>query len=109
MTTLQFGWHMPSFPVDGSDGATFIAQIDRTLARVQDDFTSVWVDDHLMPWAEWQPNDTPYLECLTTISYFAARYPALKFGSSVFGQSPFSSRDRLRSASSTPSFWQRAQ
>ena len=87
MTTLQFGWHMPSFPVDGSDGATFTAQIDRTLARVQDDFTSVWVDDHLMPWAEWQSNDTPYLECLTTISYFAARYPAFKFGSSVFGQS----------------------
>ena len=40
-----------------------------------------------MPWATWQANDTPYLECLTTIAYFAAAYPTLKFGSSVIGQS----------------------
>jgi alkanesulfonate monooxygenase SsuD/methylene tetrahydromethanopterin reductase-like flavin-dependent oxidoreductase (luciferase family) len=40
-----------------------------------------------MPWATWQSNDTPYLECLTTIAYFAATYPTLQFGASVLSQS----------------------
>jgi alkanesulfonate monooxygenase SsuD/methylene tetrahydromethanopterin reductase-like flavin-dependent oxidoreductase (luciferase family) len=87
MTTLQFGWHMPSFPVDGSDGAAFIDQIHQTLARIHPHVDSVWVDDHLMPWARWQSNDTPYLECMTTIASFAAAYPTLQFGASVLCQS----------------------
>ena len=87
MNELKFGWHMPSFPVDGSDGRAFIEQIDHTLDRVHSHFDSVWVDDHLMPWAEWQSNDTPYLECMTTITHFAARYPSLNFGASVLCQS----------------------
>jgi alkanesulfonate monooxygenase SsuD/methylene tetrahydromethanopterin reductase-like flavin-dependent oxidoreductase (luciferase family) len=87
MNTLNFGWHMHSFPVDGSSGPVFIDQIHQTLQHVQSHFDSVWVDDHFMPWAKWQSNDTPYLECMTTIAYFAAAYPTLKFGSSVLGQS----------------------
>lgn len=86
MTDLKFGWHMHSFPVDGSSGPAFIEQIHHTLERVHPHFDSVWVDDHLMPWAKWQSNDTPYLECLTTIAYFAAAYPTLKFGASVLCQ-----------------------
>lgn len=86
MKDLKFGWHMPSFPVDGSDGSAFIEQIDHTLERVHSHFDSVWVDDHVMPWAQWQPNDTPYLECMTTITHFAARYPSLDFGASVLCQ-----------------------
>lgn len=86
MPELKFGWHMPSFPVDGSSGSAFTAQIHRTLERIHPHFDSVWVDDHLMPWAPWQPNDTPYLECLTTIAYLAAAYPSLQFGSSVLCQ-----------------------
>jgi alkanesulfonate monooxygenase SsuD/methylene tetrahydromethanopterin reductase-like flavin-dependent oxidoreductase (luciferase family) len=87
MSELKFGWHMPSFPVDGSSGPVFIDQIHHTLNRIQPHFDSVWVDDHLMPWAKWQSNDTPYLECLTTIAYFAAVFPTLKFGASVLCQS----------------------
>ena len=87
MSELKFGWHMPSFPVDGSSGPAFIDQIHHTLNRIHPHFDSVWVDDHLMPWAEWQSNDTPYLECLTTIAYFAAAFPTLKFGASVLCQS----------------------
>lgn len=87
MSTLKFGWHMPSFPVDGSDGPAFVAQIHATLAHIQPLLDSVWVDDHLMPWATWQPKDTPSLECLTTIAYFAAAYPSLQFGASVLCQS----------------------
>jgi len=87
MSALKFGWHMHSFPVDGSSGTAFLDQLHQTLDRIHPHFDSVWVDDHMMPWAEWQSNDTPYLECLTTIAYFAAAYPTLKFGASVFCQS----------------------
>ncbi len=86
MPKLQFGWHMHSFPVDGSSGTAFVEQIHNTLGRVHSHFDSVWVDDHVMPWAAWQSNDTPYLECMTTIAYFAAAYPDLTFGSSVLCQ-----------------------
>ncbi len=86
MDNLKFGWHMPSFPVDGADGSAFVEQIDRTLDRIHPHFDSVWVDDHVMPWAQWQSNDTPYLECMTTITHFAARYPSLNFGASVLCQ-----------------------
>src|SRR5437867_2426840 len=87
MGALKCGWHMHSFPVDGSSGRAFIEQIHHTLQRIYPYVDSVWVDDHLMPWAAWQPKDTPYLECLTTIAYFAATYPTLKFGASVLCQS----------------------
>ncbi len=85
--TLKFGWHLHSFPVDGSNSAAFLDQNRKTLDFVQDHFDSVWVDDHFWPWAKWQADDTPYVECLTTIAYFAARYPKLHFGSSVLCQS----------------------
>ena len=78
---------MPSFAADGSDSAAFVAQIHATLRHIEGKLDSVWVDDHLIPWADWQPKDTPALECMTTIAYFAAAYPQLKFGSSVLCQS----------------------
>lgn len=87
MRELKFGWHMHSFPVDGSSGPAFIEQIHHTLQRIHPHFDSVWLDDHLMPWADWQSPDTPYLECATSIAYFAAAYPTLKFGASVLCQS----------------------
>ena len=87
MSALKFGWHVHSFPVDGSSGPAFLDQITRTLDIVAHRFDSAWVDDHVMPWATWQSNETPYLECTTTIAYLAACYPSLKFGSSVLCQS----------------------
>ena len=87
MSELKFGWHVHSFPVDGSSGPAFVDQIHHTLDRIQSHFDSVWVDDHMLPWAQWQSNDTPYLDCLTTIAYFAAAYPRLNFGSHVLCQS----------------------
>src|SRR5918997_327022 len=87
MRELKFGWHMHSFPVDGSSGPTFVEQIHHTLKRIHPHIDSVWVDDHVMPWADWQSKETPYLECLTTIAYFAAAYPTLTFGASVLCQS----------------------
>jgi alkanesulfonate monooxygenase SsuD/methylene tetrahydromethanopterin reductase-like flavin-dependent oxidoreductase (luciferase family) len=87
MANVTCAWHMPSFPVDGSSGTAFIAQIHHTLQRIHPHIDAVWVDDHLMPWATWQPRDTPYLECMTTIAAFAGAYPTLKFGASVLCQS----------------------
>lgn len=87
MSNLKFGWHIHSFPVDGSSGPTFLSQIRHALDLVEPHFDSAWFDDHVMPWAPWQSNDTPYLECTTTIAYLAALYPSLQFGSSVICQS----------------------
>ncbi len=87
MGDLKFGWHMNSFPVDGSSAADFLAQTHATMQRISPAFDSVWVDDHTMPWAKWQAHDTPYVEAMTTLAYFAAAYPAFNFASSVFGQS----------------------
>ena len=87
MTNLRFGWHLHSFPVDGANATDFLAQNLHMLDYVQHHFESVWVDDHVMPWAQWQSNDTPYVECMTTIANLAGRYPTLKFGSSVLCQS----------------------
>ena len=87
MTNLKFGWHMPSFPVEGSNATAFRAQISQTLDATQQYFDSVWVDDHFWPWAKFQAQDTPYIECFTTIAWFAARYPTLRFASCVACQS----------------------
>ena len=78
---------MPSCPVDGSSAAVFLDQLRHALAQLQPHFDSVWVDDHVVPGSSWLPNDTPYLECLTTIAYLAPLYPDLQFGSSVLCQS----------------------
>jgi alkanesulfonate monooxygenase SsuD/methylene tetrahydromethanopterin reductase-like flavin-dependent oxidoreductase (luciferase family) len=87
MASLRFGWHVPSFPVDGSSGKQFVEQIVSTLHRVQDRFDSIWVDDHFVPWAKWQSVDTPYIECVTTMAYLAGMFPKLKIGASVLCQS----------------------
>ncbi len=87
MNQLHFGWHMPSYPLDGSSGSTFVNQIHQILQRLQPHFDSVWVDDHMFPGVSWVSNDTPYLECLTTIAYLAGVYPSLKFGAGVLSQS----------------------
>ena len=87
MGRLQFGWHMPSFPVDGSSGARFVEQIEAVMRDIPNAFDSVWMDDHFWPWAKWQAPDTPYLECATTMAYLAGAFPKLKIASSVFCQS----------------------
>ncbi|NJN83701.1 MAG: LLM class flavin-dependent oxidoreductase [Caldilineaceae bacterium] len=87
MTSIRFGWHMPSFPVDGSPGSVFVEQIINVLERTEGYFESAWADDHMHPWARWQPSDTDALECVTTIAYLAAAFPTWKFGSSVLCQS----------------------
>jgi alkanesulfonate monooxygenase SsuD/methylene tetrahydromethanopterin reductase-like flavin-dependent oxidoreductase (luciferase family) len=87
MAELKFGWHIPSFPVDGSSATAFVDQITTFMAHVDETFDSVWMDDHFVPWAAWQSPETPYLECISTMAYLAAKFPHVKIGSSVFCQS----------------------
>ncbi len=87
MGALRFGWHMPSFPMDGSDGATFVEQIHDFIRRIEPNFDSVWVDDHMFPGYPGISNDTTYLECLTTIAHLATAHPKMTFGASVLCQS----------------------
>lgn len=87
MNHVKFGWHMPSFPVDGSSGPAFVDQLAETLQQVEYAFDSAWMDDHFIPWAAWQSPQTPYLECVSTIAYLAGAFKQIKFASSVFCQS----------------------
>jgi len=80
---VKFGLRIPSFPVDGSGGASFIEQVLSFVGRLSGEFDSAWVCDHLYPWADFVPKETPNLECLTTISYLSALHPSLTFGSIV--------------------------
>jgi len=64
---LQFGWHMPSRPVDGSNAAVFLEQVQQALQHIQPHVDSVRVEDHVIPGAAWLPNDTP-LYCHPKVS-----------------------------------------
>lgn len=86
MKKIGFGWHMPSFPVDGSSGDVFLRQCETFLDIAHGQLDSVWVDDHFWPWATWQSSDTPYTEIVSTMAFYAARYPRLRWVSSMFCQ-----------------------
>ena len=87
MAQIEFGWRVPDFPTDGSDNPTFLRQITATLDRVHGRLASAWVADHVVPWARWQAVDTPAVECWTTLTFLAARYPELTWGQIVLCQS----------------------
>jgi len=84
---MAFGWKTPEFPADGSDYATMIRQTTATLDLVADRFDAAWVTDHVLPWARWQAVETPVIECWTTLTFLAARYPQLPWGTIVLCQS----------------------
>jgi alkanesulfonate monooxygenase SsuD/methylene tetrahydromethanopterin reductase-like flavin-dependent oxidoreductase (luciferase family) len=86
MGLLRFGWHMPSFALGNVRATTLVDQISQTLERIQGCFHSAWSDDHLHVWAPFVTDDTPALECLTTLGYLAAQFPQLHFGSLVICQ-----------------------
>lgn len=87
MARIEFGWRVPDFPTDDSDNATFQAQIMTTLDCLRDRLDSAWVADHVVPWAKWQAVATPTVECWTTLTFLAARYPELQWGAIVLCQS----------------------
>jgi alkanesulfonate monooxygenase SsuD/methylene tetrahydromethanopterin reductase-like flavin-dependent oxidoreductase (luciferase family) len=84
---VEFGWKAPEFPTDGSDHAAMTRQTLATLDLVAGRFDAAWVTDHLLPWARWQAVATPVVECWTTLTFLAARYPQLRWGTIVLCQS----------------------
>src|SRR3712207_2646597 len=88
MATIQFGWRVPDFPIDGSSsGQRFIDQIHSNLEVASEHFASAWVADHVVPWASWQAVETDTVECWTTTAFLAATYPRLTWGTIVLCQS----------------------
>jgi alkanesulfonate monooxygenase SsuD/methylene tetrahydromethanopterin reductase-like flavin-dependent oxidoreductase (luciferase family) len=86
MTMIKFGCRVPAFPVDGSLGDRFRDQNFEYLNAIQGQFDSAWVADHFVPWHQAQDPLTDTLECWTTLTYLAAKYPKLTFGSIVMSQ-----------------------
>jgi len=77
---IGFGWRIPEFPVNGTRGREFVAQILRSLERVEESFDSAWLSDHMIPWADWQSPDIDNLEGWTTINYLIGMFGRLSFG-----------------------------
>ena len=75
---VEFGWKVPEFPVDGGDYAAMTRQTLETLELAAGRFDAAWVTDHVLPWARWQAVATPVVECWTTLTFLAARYPQLR-------------------------------
>lgn len=79
MTKVEFGLMLqpksPAFP------ANDLFDYNRRLIRaLTPGFTTLWAEDHLQ-WGE-----TATIECLTTLTYFAAEFPAFRVGSLVMSQ-----------------------
>ena len=87
MARIEYGWRTPDFPTDGSNSPTFLRQMFDTLDLIRGRFDSAWVADHVIPWSDWQQVDTPTVECWTTLTFLAARYPELTWGPIVLCQS----------------------
>ena len=80
MSKITFGWSIASGP--RPEGlATYTQDVERGLDLISGQFDSAWFIDHTMF------EDNNLMEGWTALTYFAARYPALKFGHAVLCQS----------------------
>ena len=79
MTTVDFGLMLQPMPLNfpGEELFAYNRQLIKALAL---GFTTLWAEDHL----EW--GETATLECLTTLTYFAAEFPQFRVGSLVMSQ-----------------------
>jgi alkanesulfonate monooxygenase SsuD/methylene tetrahydromethanopterin reductase-like flavin-dependent oxidoreductase (luciferase family) len=80
MTKIQFGFILPQIPPDFTRRATFVEDVNRALRLVSGHFESAHMIDHL-------GNNDGDIESFTTLAYFAALHPELKFGHTVICQS----------------------
>ncbi len=80
MATVDFGLMLrPNDP--GRSMSEVMAFNRRCIEALKAGFTTTWLEDHL------QVGQTDNLECLSTISFLAAQYPNLRFGTLVLDQS----------------------
>jgi alkanesulfonate monooxygenase SsuD/methylene tetrahydromethanopterin reductase-like flavin-dependent oxidoreductase (luciferase family) len=85
---VTFGYTVQAFgrpPEPGQTAAQafqeLITRNEQFIAQLPSSFDTVWVEDHL----QW--GIMPTAECWTTLTYLMAKYPNLKFGHIVLGQS----------------------
>ena len=71
---------MPSRP-SVTQMQEWMSTLDTSIPQLARDFESLWISDHFF----W--GDTPTMEAWTTLSFMAARWPNLKVGTMVLGQS----------------------
>lgn len=81
MATIQFGYVITADIAAGISQAAYLDAVNRALEMVSGVFDSAWMIDHL------QFTDMPLLEGLSSIAYFSALHPRLKFGNTVLCQS----------------------
>ncbi|HUS14057.1 MAG TPA: LLM class flavin-dependent oxidoreductase [Chloroflexia bacterium] len=78
MSKIDFGWFVPPLGIAESGFVPLaIYQQERILPAVVAHFDSLWVPDHL--YAFDNPAE-PFLECWTTITWLAARFPGVRLG-----------------------------
>jgi len=78
---IEFGWMLPYGKSRQPSDETALARILRLIEPVQEAFHGLWLPDHLFM------EDADTLECMTTLSFLAGRFPDLHVGSIVIGQS----------------------
>ncbi|UCC87721.1 MAG: TIGR03560 family F420-dependent LLM class oxidoreductase [Anaerolineales bacterium] len=83
MSRIKFGWAAPVIGVPESEFVPIVmAQQAQILPVVAEHFDSVWVFDHFYG---FDRRTDPYLECWTTLTWLAARFPRLQVGTLVMG------------------------
>ena len=79
MANIEFGLMLQPRPLDFPARELF--DYNRRLIRaLAPGFTTLWAEDHL------QLGEIATIECLTTLAYFAAEFPAFRVGSLVMSQ-----------------------
>jgi alkanesulfonate monooxygenase SsuD/methylene tetrahydromethanopterin reductase-like flavin-dependent oxidoreductase (luciferase family) len=80
MATIDFGLMLrPNDP--GHSMSEVMEYNQRCIEALKRGFTTIWLEDHL------QVGQTDNLECLSTLSFLAARYADFRFGTLVLDQS----------------------
>lgn len=83
MAQIRFGWVVPAIgPVRNGHVPLPITQQDTVLPTVVQHFDSLWVYDHFFDMGD---RTNPWLECWTTLTWLAARFPTVQVGSLVLG------------------------
>lgn len=81
MSTIQFGFVLPSEGRDKQNRPALVKDLNNALDLITGHFDSAWMIDHL------QFGDIDVLEGFTALTYLSALHPKLKFGTFVLCQS----------------------
>lgn len=84
MPEIDFSWRAPTFSVTNRPVAEHITETLSFLKKTHRIFDAVWMDDHFHPWLEGLSNDTPVLECWTSLTYLSAMFTDLYYSGIVF-------------------------